>query len=406
MLKKILASMANQGAISVFNLIVSIYILKLYSVSDFGVYSIVFALGLGAISFQNALISTPMSVRIKKRVLNGKSKYLNFYNSINLLYLFSILTISIVAGLLIEFPGWLLGLYLVSFSIRDYYKNLLMLDYDVHTVTKMEVLFIFLALLSLLIYYFLEIYSIQLIVITLAICSLISTAVAKCKINIHTNLNILIVYRFYKIKIWPISKWATLGVFVTEIYSRSYIFILTTFYSTEILGLVQAGRVLFGPMNLILNGWIKIARNHLASLLGSNSRDKFGAFIRLSVFGVIALNILAISAVMLFWKHLEELLFIQIEENILLTTVLWGIAVAMIQLRTVISTSLQAYGVFKIQTYFNIMSSITTLLSIILIYKFLSWQYMPLAIAIGEGTLLALSFIYYIKVRKEEYYAS
>lgn len=392
--------MANQGSISIFNFLVSIYIIKLYSVSEFGIYSVVFTLGLGAVSFQNAFISTPMSIRIKKRVLGRTSKYLSFYHTISLIYLSFLLIICAIVQIYVDFPGWLLGLYLVSYTLRDYCKNILLLDYKVKLVTKVELIFIFLSLSFLVIFFALDIYNIRVLIATLSVCSMLSLFTVNSKINFGFKFNLLIVYRFYKIKIWSISKWAVLGVLVTEIYSRSYIFIITTFYSVEILGLVQAGRVLFGPMNLLINGWIKISRNHLAALVGQNNLYGFRKFFYLSILGFVSLNFVSLLLVFLLWDIIESNLFNSIDESVYLTTILWGVAVAIVQIRMIVSTSLQAFEVFKVQTFFNIASSIVTLTSILWICYYLSWEYMPLGIAIGECMLCFLSVMYYKKISK------
>ncbi|TMP70806.1 hypothetical protein CWB76_08945 [Pseudoalteromonas sp. S1609] len=397
---KIITSILNQGILSVFNLLISIYLIRILSFESFGQYSLIFAIGMTLISFQNSLIVTPMAIRTKKRVLNGFSKYINFYNTIELLYLVVASFIAFFITIYSQLSLIAVGLYLVSFCLREYIKSLLLIDFNVRKVFFLDVVFISLSLLLLFLNKLLYQITPNSVLLLLGLASLCAALIPLLYLKLKLTFSIIKVYRFYSVKIWSIAKWSSIGVLITEIHSRLYIVVLTAFYSAEILGLVQAARVFFGPLNLLINGWIRVARNHLASLVGTNSLRKFGQFYTLSIICVVFLNVFILFLIYFTWAFVEDYLFSDAKQEMFLTVFLWGLCVAIIQLRMVTSTALQAFDVFKIQTLFNLVASLSTVISMTFIIIFFDWRYVPLSIAFGELVLLIMSYIYLNKLKR------
>lgn len=397
---KIITSILNQGILSVFNLLISIYLIKVLSFNSFGQYSLIFAIGMTLISFQNSLIVTPMAIRTKKRVLHGFSKYISFYNTIELIYLLIAFFIAFFIMIFSKLSLIAVGLYLVSFCLREYIKSLLLIDFNVRKVFFLDVVFILLSLLFLFLNKALYQITPNSVLLMLGGASLCAALIPLLYLKLKLTFSVTKIYRFYSMKIWSISKWSSIGVLITEIHSRLYIIVLTTFYSAEILGLVQAARVFFGPLNLLINGWIRVARNYLTSLLGSNSLSKFGQFYKLSIICVVVINVLILFLIYFTWAFVEDYLFSDAEEKMFLTVFLWGVCVAIIQLRMVTSTALQAFDVFKIQTLFNLVASLSTVISMAFIIVFSDWRYVPLSIAFGELVLLIMSYIYLNKLKR------
>lgn len=400
MKRKIVTSILNQGILSVFNLLISLYLIKVLSFESFGEYSLVFAVGMTLISFQNSLIVTPMSIRTKKRVLYGFSKYINFYNATEFVYLWITVLVSLCIMLFFDLHIIAVGCYLMSFCLREYIKSLLLIDFNVEKVFYLDAIFILFAIFFLFINQTLNSITPSSVLFLLGLASLCAVIFPIFFLKLNLTFSIYKLYRFYKVKIWPIAKWSSIGVLITEIHSRLYIVVLTMLYSSEILGLVQAARVFFGPLNLLINGWIRVARNYLTSLLGSNSYDKFGKFYRLSILCVVIINIFILFLIYFIWPSVEEFLFSDSKQDMFITVFLWGACIAIIQLRMVTSTALQAFDVFKMQTLFNLVASLSTVVSMIFIVVILNWKYVPLSIAFGELILLIMSYIYLKKVKR------
>lgn len=401
MKNKVFVSVLSQGSLSVFNFILSILLIKELSFSVFGQYSLIFMLGLTSLSFQNSLISTPMSIQTKKRVQDGFSKYQQFYNVSN--YIFMIMA-SVIGAAIAFFVGvnWLcVGLYLSMLTLREYIKNLLLINYQVAVSFAIDLTFVALSSVLLLTLYYYDLINLSNIFLALAVSLFLAILFFMNHVNLKAKISPLF-FRFYRIKVWKLAKWATIGVLITECHSRAYIFILKAFYSLEILGLVQAARVIFGPLSLLVNGWIRIARNYLASMLGQKNYKKFNSFFYLSLLAFATFNAVMIIAVVMLWPFLEKQLFDNISYDMFGVVLAWGGVCAVIQIRMVFSTALQAHGVFKLQSYLNLIASIVTISSALIISTYYRWQLIPLSLMAGEGALLALSVYYYLKLRGEK----
>ena len=403
MKSKIIISVINQGLLSVFNFLLSIYLIKVLGFKDFGFYSLIFAIGLSLISFQNAFVTTPMSLLTKKRVLVGLSKYQSYFNTCQYVYLLGVVFICVIANYFIMVDLLAICIYLTAFCFRDYVKSQMLLSYKVNLVLISDILFVVSVVLLTLLIESYNLLSLSNILIILGGCSFFVNIICKNALNLRIVQNYRLFWKFYSFKIWRISKWTSIGVMLTELHSRAYLLVLSVFYSADILGLVQAARVLFGPLNLLINGWLRIARNYFASLLGENKRQKFIQFFNWSITGVVAVNFIVFLLVITLWDNIKNYLFESVNVDMLLTVLLWAGAVFIIQLRTVVSTALQAFGVFKMQAYFNAAASILTISIAIIISMFFSWKVMPLSIIGGEAILLSMSLLYYFKIKGRKF---
>lgn len=400
---KVFTSIINQGALSLFNLLISVYFIKKMDFHSFGQYSLIFAIGMTLISFQNSLIITPMAIRTKKRVKVGLSKYTHFYNSSILIYLAFTLLIALPLTKFIELGFIDVSCYLVAYCLREYLKSLLLIEFKVKAVFVIDIVFILFSICFLMCAVYFYVLTPSNALFCLGSASFLSSMMLLnfYKIDFILNLDFFKLYRFYKVKVWSVAKWASIGVVITEVHSRIYIIVLTMFYSTEVLGLVQAARVFFGPLNLLLNGWIRIARNYFASLLGSKLYGCFYKFYYLSLISVIVINVVIVSLIYFFWTDIDNFIFSETEFEMFCTVFLWGICVGIIQLRMVVTTALQAFDVFKLQTYFNLIAGAITVLAALVITFVLDWQFMPLSIALGELVLLSISAVYLNKFKRE-----
>ncbi|MGZ9898562.1 lipopolysaccharide biosynthesis protein [Shewanella gaetbuli] len=393
---KLFYSVISQGLISAYNFGISIYLIRQLTFTEFGVYSLIFALGLTLSSFQNSIVITPMSIRTKSRVATGLSKYSNFYNSIEIIYILCVLLIAAVVAYIVDLDTLILSMYLASYCIREYVKSIYMIDYKVLSIFLIDVFMVTVTLILFAVneFVFFKSLNSELVLFLIGISSSIVSFLAIMHLRLGVQLSIIKVIKFYKYKIWNISCWASIGVVITEVHSRMYILILNTFYNSEVLGLVQAARVIFGPMNVLINGWIRVARNFFANLFGHREYTKFHKFFSVSIAFVILINIVVFVFTCYLWDMLKSLLFDKSDVDMFLTVSLWALCILIIQLRIVVSTALQAMDVFKMQMYFNIFAVLVSLISIILIYMYLDWKYIPISIASGELALFLISLFY------------
>jgi len=396
---KLIISVFNQALVSVFNFALTLYLIKQFSVADFGAYSLIFALGLSAMSFQNALLITPMSVRIKRRVTSGRSKYSRYYNTIFLVQLVVLIVASAAISSLLNVPIFAAAIYITGFCTREYAKSLLLLEFNVLRILLMDGLFfsITIGVIALIKYFQLGLTA-HLVTATLGVSSIVAALGVSTKLDLGLKSADKQLLAFYRINTWKISKWSTIGVAITEIHSRTYLVLMQVFYSMHSVGVLQAARSLFGPMNLVINGWMRVSRNHLSSLIAQDELDKFKAYVKQSLLGVLIMNLAILLVIHAAWPWLNALLFSDKYEGIYTLVVLWGICLIILQLRTVITTALQPLYAFKQQTINNAIASITTFSSLFFILFFMDWHYVPVALILGELALFGLSLKCYLDI--------
>ena len=234
MKNKIIISIANQGLLSVFNFLLSIYLIKILGFKDFGHYSLVFAIGLSLISFQNAFVTTPMSLLTKKRVSVGLSKYQSYFNTCQYVYLLGVVFIGVILNYFITVDLFAICLYLSAFCFRDYVKSQMLLSYKVNLILISDFIFVISVVLLSLITEYYNLLSLSNILIILGGCSLSVNIICKSSLNLALVQNYRLFWKFYSFKIWRISKWTSIGVMLTELHSRAYLFVLGVFYSADI----------------------------------------------------------------------------------------------------------------------------------------------------------------------------
>ncbi|WED20612.1 hypothetical protein L3Q72_08090 [Vibrio sp. JC009] len=404
MKKSIIISFIDQGMLSAFNMVLSILFIKVLSFSEFGSYSLAFAYGLTLISFQNALSTTPMSIMTKKRVSSGLSKYQNLFNLNQYIFLLCTAAISLLFSGFTGHSWLIICFYSISFCFREYVKNQLLLNYHLVLVFIVDLVFVVLTSALLLGCFFLDMLSESTVLVSLAFSSFVGTLCVKgyCLLGIDVSrTSVMLWFRFFKVKVWRMARWTTLGVSLTELYGRSYLYIINIAWGQDILGLVQGARVLFGPLNLFLMGWFRVGRNYMASCVGADDKKGFNRFFWLSIFGFVVLSTGVIILVNLAWGIIEPLLFDEANQDMYYAVMCWGLVMFTVNIRMVVSTALQAYSEFKKQALFNALCAIVTVGSGYIITQYLFWQVMPFSVFLGELTLL-LCCSYYLKKIKNK----
>lgn len=354
MKKQVLLSLFNQGCTSIFQVLLSLYMIKYWSLEEFGVYSVIFAIGLVVVGLQNALVNTPYSILQPSKLSNIEPSVLEYsLLTINILltivvFSFSVLTIFVFT----EFPiGMiiLIPLYFCSFLFKEFYKNIAIVKEMMSLVAVVEIYGIIIALIFL---YALSgsVFQITLAVVLLSIIiSNFLVAVVIClKIGSIFNIkNPILCLGVYKLKVWNDSRWSLLGMITTELQNRGYVFIIGLFLGAAEVGLIQAGRVFFGPLNLLTGAWGRIARPRLAVLHQLNDMKKLRYIIWVSLLGFIVFNIFFGCVLFLIWPFLNNTMFENQYDSIWIIVVLWAVATLMLHIRSVFSIAAQSMSKFK-----------------------------------------------------------
>lgn len=394
MKKRIILSTVDQGILSALNFFVNMFLIKTWSIENYGMYTIVFSIGLLLIGLQNALINTPYSISWAK----GTAGTVRF-ELVNLLFciIFPLLVMG-VFYLYAEYNGFKLEsisvfLYLVGMLFKEYLRAKWIVEQKIKLALVSDVLYI--ALIALF-YAMFEIsnlainFDLDVLLIIIAISSLLSIVVA---IKNEVLSVLLPPYKglFGYSQVWQQSKWSLVGVLSTELQNRGYIYIISTFFGLGTLGIIQAGKVFFGPLNLLISGWGRVVRPVLAKFYHNHEYDKFKKTLNTSYLSFAVINISFCLIIMTFWGSIDSYLYENRYENIAIIVLQWGAVNLFAQMRGIFGIGLQATNRFDLLARATIVGSIVSFAVLFVVVFFELPIYAITSVILSE--IVALSII-------------
>jgi len=142
-------------------------------------------------------------------------------------------------------------------------------------------------------------------------------------------------------------RWSLLGVITTEVQNRGYIYIAAAVFGPSAVAHLQAGRILFGPLNLLTSAWARVARPQLAALLGRSDPTEFIRVLKRALQAFTAFNIVFLAALWLTWPMLSTLVFRDKYTNLGVMVAAWGVANVLFQSRSCLGIGIQAMRCFR-----------------------------------------------------------
>jgi hypothetical protein len=148
--------------------------------------------------------------------------------------------------------------------------------------------------------------------------------------------------RHYRQQFWGDTQWSLLGAGTTELQYRSYVFTLELFRSKTALASVQAGRLLLGPLALVVGAWGKVARPAMARKLAENDTRGMMSIAANGMIFVLSIGALYCGALYLAWPLAETWIFRGRYADVGLMTAAWGGYMMVVIAHMVLSVPLQA----------------------------------------------------------------
>lgn len=371
MKKQVLLSFFNQATTSAFQFLLSLYMIKLWTPEEFGLFSIIFALGLILVGVQNAMFNTPYSVLIAAHKSTDNwaklETTLSFFNALFIalvtfvtmisVYFFNLLNLYLVISI---------TFYFLFLLLKEFYKNIAIVNNLIQWVTIVELCSVFAMLIVVFIYVstgdnitlnlneilFILGFSNLGVVILLSIKLKINLRKTKFKSYLDT----------YKEFVWKDSRWSFVGMITTELQNRGYIFIVSILLGATSVGIIQAARVFFGPLNLLTGAWGRVVRPQLALLYQANEYCKMKNVLFYSLSGFVLFNVCFNLFLWWFWPHLKTDMFNQNYENIGYIVACWSIATLLLHIRNVFSITGQAIFQFRSLAFSTVIGAIITLI--------------------------------------------
>lgn len=349
----------DQGLISAFNFGLNLLLIKAWNPQEYGKFGIILSVGLLLVGIQNALVNTPAAVMLPTANSALTEKQLRtLFSVVNIL----ICILAFICSFsLMLFPGLglgsptitAIGFYLATTLFREYLRNRAIVIGRLRSVLIDDSFFVLLAATELL-YQHLFIKHINVNMFSLAFC-LNALAWANLIVMLPSlwgEIRSVLQNPWQTCKklypgVWKEASWSLVGVATTEAQNRGYIFMVGAIFGTAAVGDIQAGRVFFGPLNLISSAWSRVARPHLSVLADNSHSREFFRLLGVSVLSFIALNVIFSLALWFAWPFLNQHFFGPKYSGIALMVMLWALATLLFQIRSVCGVAVQACRGFK-----------------------------------------------------------
>lgn len=373
MRRKLVLSVVDQAVVSAFNFALNLYFIKLWSPEDFGFFAVIAAASIFASMLQNAVINTPLAVHLPAAIdASAKALLRRVFSAANLLM--TVLVLALSWGGLI---GWLgtsqmalvLGasLYMCTQFVREYYRALLAVEGKLGVLLMVDIAYVVLAAGTLGYLRWSGDGQLQ----TVAVFLLVLSAAGLLTIARHLVPNQLPALRALPGEMRGVFaqqmheiRWSLLGVITTDIQNRGYIFVAAAFFGPATVAHLQAGRIFFGPLNLLTGAWARVARPQLAGLLGRGEVGRFNTTLKRALWSFAAFNVLFLASLWLAWPYLSALVFGDKYKGLGLMVAAWGMANIAFQIRSCLSIGVQALRRFRELTLGTIYGA---LLSVVLV---------------------------------------
>lgn len=355
MKRNLVLSVADQAVVSAFNFALNLFLVRFASPVDFGVFAIIYAASLFAAMIQNAVINTPLSVHLPAVADGaGKARLRRMFSAANLMSSTLLLIGSALAATL-----WLgptptaVGacVYLVAQFLREYFRSLLAVEGKLGSLLAADAVCVALSVVALAAVHWQDRYPWPVVPAALWIVGVAGTLSV---VPFALTLGSLGPLRGLAGEIrqvfaeqWAEIRWSLVGVVTTEIQNRGYVYIAAAVIGPAAVGQLQAGRIFFGPLNLLTSAWARVARPQLAGLLARRDAEGFATVLKHAVQAFTLFNVVFLIALWMSWPQLSSLVFGGKYEDMGIVVIAWGVANIAFQSRSCLGIGVQAMRRFR-----------------------------------------------------------
>lgn len=400
----------DQGLLSLINLGVQILLIKIVTKDEFGYYSLGLSIIMYLMSFQNAVVNTPITVTLAERNNDDKNKYVSAIFTGQFYVLLFICTIGAILSLSIELLGFYtdysllaMSLFIGSFGVlnREFLRSYFFAEERPEKVLKLDIYYglIYTALIG--VSFVLYKINVPLVLMFMGIAAAFDSLILNKEFNYKSKFREIIDH--YKGN-WQISKWALIGITVTHIQNFTYLYVVGLMLGSAAMGEVSASRLLLMPLGLIINGWGNVIRPYGSKLREEKLLNKFYKHLVLASAGFQLLILIVTILIYIFSDTILKLGFNENYKNIFEYLPLWGLLSGVSFIRANASYGLQVVKKFKSLALVNLGTMIITLLFAIVLTKY--WEIKGALIASLIGSIIfavILWIILYKSVFPENY---
>jgi O-antigen/teichoic acid export membrane protein len=341
--KRVGIALVDQAVLSLFNLGLNLLLIRVAAPAEFGRFIFAVAVLLILTSLQNALVSTPLAVMVPGQPVTTQSETLKIIVSFDYVFkLAAAITAPVLCLLTDHSATFLAAVAVATFTTlsRECARSLALAFEQTTECLRIDITAIVVSLGGLAAFWWVLPPAVAaLVAISLGNVVAVLTQVTS---RVAGRLGVRETIDAYATKCWRDTKWSLIGAGTTEIQYRSYVFALEVFRDAATLASVQAGRLLLGPLPLVVGSWGRVARPAMARQLAQG--DQRG-MIRLTVQGliyVLAIGALYCAALYAAWSLAEAWFFRGRYPDVGLMTLAWSLYMMTVIAHMVLSVPLQA----------------------------------------------------------------
>lgn len=325
MRKSVSIALFDQAVLSLFNLAVNLALIKFATPVEFGRFIYALTLILIMTSLQNALVATPISVMLPGRKAAERRSGLKTIVSFDLVLRCAAAATAGALCLLTEWtPIFLAAVMAAVFTTlaRETARNIYIASDRMRSCFTLDATAVGVATAAVVLgWSYLTPAVACLAGITLGNLAALGLVARGL---IPERLRLRAIAGAYT-KFWIKTKWSLIGAATTEVQYRNYVFAIEFFRGTSVLASVQAGRLLLGPLQLMVQSWARVARPAMARDLAQGDQPgAFRKFIQGSAL-VIAMSVAYCGALYFAWPWLKPWIFGDKYSGIALMTAAWAV---------------------------------------------------------------------------------
>ena len=408
MLRKYFLSFSNQGAISLFNFVLNLMLVRAWSPFDYGVFALVIIVIFLLESIQNALITTPLSVYIPaydRRAPRALTEVL--LTSVHAIFV--VLVFAVVTGFALltlnsaehrVVTAVTMGAYTATWLVRSYVRASLFAHLKPEGAAIVEFTFVGIGSIVLLLLWIRpEAVSFATAFGLMALGSVVGSAAGlifdRTRIRITVRPRVLLRYIG---RPWRDGRWALVGVITTTVQTRAHALVVATVFGAESFAVLAAGAVLFGPVRMLMTAWGMMTRPYLAKAVGRGERGPIERVSKISLASLLAGFALLITGLYVFWPQIDGVMYQGKYEQMGLVVTLWAVVTIFLAARDLLSVPLQSMRAFRRLAYATVVGAIVSLIGVGLLVALVDFRYSLIGLAVGEVVTLAYTF----KIYREE----
>jgi hypothetical protein len=186
----------------------------------------------------------------------------------------------------------------------------------------------------------------QAILLGAALGTLILIAADPCIGRPRSFIEIRLMVRLYR-RIAHDTNWSLAGAAAAEFQHRAYVYVTQLVLGAPAISVIQAGRLPFGPLNILFSGFGRAARPKYSSLIGRGQVAEARKLLMWHLLGILVANATLGGALYLVWGVVDQLIFAARYPGVWPYVLLWGVMMLIFQLRSTLGIFLQAQRRFR-----------------------------------------------------------